>query len=506
VFRRLSVFAGGFDLDGATAVCADDTLAPADVLESVGTLVEQSLLVRVSPSGPGGAQRFRHLQSLRLYGLERLADAHEREQTQERLVTWLAGVAEDVQQRFTPGNRQSILEPERENLGHAVEWAIAREDDRQLVLATAYATSWRGSGYTAERRELLTTVLDRHRGTPAQRSAALVELAWFAIKHGEYAWADTLVTESVEIERARDQPFTLTNALSMMGFCRELLGDSAGALGYAAEALEVARRLNVPRFTAEHQHGLALALDHAGDVVGAARVIHEALTGIRAAADATWLLWPALHSAGEIALAREDTDTAENCFAEALHGDRTDPVNIAYNLEGLAIVAARRAQPHRALRLAAAAATIRTRLRSAAEPAWRHRLDPAVADARTSLGHAGSAAEAAGAAMSQDAAVAEALGESVAAAARTQPAAATPDNGLTHREEAVAVLVAEGLTNRQIATRLGIGERTVESHLEHLRRKLGLESRVQVALWAAQRHRLPGEPETTVRPPLSAMG
>jgi DNA-binding NarL/FixJ family response regulator len=59
------------------------------------------------------------------------------------------------------------------------------------------------------------------------------------------------------------------------------------------------------------------------------------------------------------------------------------------------------------------------------------------------------------------------------------------DAGETRREEEVAVLVAKGLTNRQIATRLGMGERTVESHLEHIRRKLALESRVQVALWAA---------------------
>jgi DNA-binding NarL/FixJ family response regulator len=100
---------------------------------------------------------------------------------------------------------------------------------------------------------------------------------------------------------------------------------------------------------------------------------------------------------------------------------------------------------------------------------------------------AGSAAEAAGAALSLAAAVADALGEP---AVGTEPAAGTPDNALTQREEEVAARVAEGLTNRQIATRLGAGERTIESHLEHIRRKLGVESRVQVALWAG-RHRVP---------------
>jgi non-specific serine/threonine protein kinase len=487
VFRRLSVFADSFDIDGAAAVCADETLSAADVLESVGTLVEQSLLVRVPAIGSDTAQRFRQLQSLRLYGLDRLADAHELEQTQERLVDWLVGLAEDAQRRFIPADHRSTLDRQRENLGNALDWAIARDDDRQVALATAYARSWRRDGFTAECRELLTTVLDRHRGVPAHRSAALDELAWFAINHGEYAWAHALVVESVEIERAGNEPFTLARALSMLGHCRELLGDPAGAIRCVTEAVQIARRLNEPQFTAKCQHDLALALKHAGDLTAAARTMDEALAGIRTAG-ATWLLCPALHSAGEIALARDDLDTAENCFAEALRGDRTDPVNAAYNMEGMAIVAVRRAQPERAVRLAAAAAAVRTRQRSTAEPGWRQRLDRAVAAARASLGSAGSAAAAVGAGLSLAAAVADALGEP---AVRTEPAAGTPDNALTQREEEVAVRVAEGLTNRQIATRLGVGERTIESHLEHIRRKLGVESRVQVALWAAGRHRVP---------------
>jgi DNA-binding CsgD family transcriptional regulator len=61
--------------------------------------------------------------------------------------------------------------------------------------------------------------------------------------------------------------------------------------------------------------------------------------------------------------------------------------------------------------------------------------------------------------------------------------------GLTVREREVAALVAEGLTNAEIGTRLGIGRRTVESHLERIRSRLGLQSRTDVAAWVVRTHR-----------------
>ena len=54
---------------------------------------------------------------------------------------------------------------------------------------------------------------------------------------------------------------------------------------------------------------------------------------------------------------------------------------------------------------------------------------------------------------------------------------------LSRREENIAGLVADGLTNREIAERLFISERTVDSHLEHVREKLAVNSRAQVAAW-----------------------
>lgn len=57
---------------------------------------------------------------------------------------------------------------------------------------------------------------------------------------------------------------------------------------------------------------------------------------------------------------------------------------------------------------------------------------------------------------------------------------------LTHRERAIAALIGEGMTSAQIAARLKIAERTVDSHAEHIRNKLGLHSRAQIAAWAVR--------------------
>src|SRR5262249_13903388 len=125
VLRRLSVFVGGFDLDGAVAVCADDTLSAAEVVESVGTLIESSLLARDPAAAPEAGHGFRQLQSIRLYGLDRLADANELEPTRQRLLAYLAGLVDAVMRRLVRAGRYAVFTREWENLGHAVDLAIA---------------------------------------------------------------------------------------------------------------------------------------------------------------------------------------------------------------------------------------------------------------------------------------------------------------------------------------------------------------------------------------------
>jgi DNA-binding CsgD family transcriptional regulator len=99
---------------------------------------------------------------------------------------------------------------------------------------------------------------------------------------------------------------------------------------------------------------------------------------------------------------------------------------------------------------------------------------------RTHLPYAGDAAAVIGAILGF-------LGQPAGAPAGAPTGA--PPGALTARQLQVAALVAEGLTNRQIAERLGIQERSAEGHLERIRQRLGVSSRAQVAAWWARGRR-----------------
>src|SRR5262249_62244245 len=131
-----------------------------------------------------------------------------------------------------------------------------------------------------------------------------------------------------------------------------------------------------PALRARPGHALARLRAEAGDPAEATEALERVVASCRTDGP-VWLLVSALHSLGETALVRDDPGTALDCFTEALAGDRDDPINLAYNLEGVAIVLAHRGEAEPALRLAGAAGALRDHLRSIAEPSWRQRVDSA---------------------------------------------------------------------------------------------------------------------------------
>jgi non-specific serine/threonine protein kinase len=159
------------------------------------------------------------------------------------------------------------------------------------------------------------------------------------------------------------------------------------------------------------------------------------------------------------------------------HPGRTEVVDCC---EVMAVVAAERGEPERALRLLGATARIREQHALSADPWWYDRLCGAEALARAAVTPtAARAATEAGARLSTSETVEYVLHGTLPG---TTAAAGSP---LTEREQRIAELVARGYTNHQIAARLFISNRTVAAHVSHIRAKLGLASRVQIAAWVA---------------------
>lgn len=152
VFRRLAVFAGGFTLDAAVAVCADDPAGEKDldVLVAIGRLVDKSLLV----ADDGGTQaRYRLLDTVRQYAADRLREAGETDTVQDRHLDHclaFAEVAEPELERDQDTWRMR-LETEHDNLRAALRWGLAVADpDRGRRLAAALARFWYVHGHTQE--------------------------------------------------------------------------------------------------------------------------------------------------------------------------------------------------------------------------------------------------------------------------------------------------------------------------------------------------------------------
>jgi DNA-binding CsgD family transcriptional regulator len=273
---------------------------------------------------------------------------------------------------------------------------------------------------------------------------AAYALALAALVEGDDARAATLLSEAVATSRGTGAQRALAYALTDLGgvACRQGDGDRAAAL--LAEGLALHRALG-------NQPGLADALIAAGVAVGR-RGDHDGAEVL-------------LREAAAVCQGLGDPERARRCLA------------------GLAEVAAAHGHYARAARLLGAALAPRDRPGPVLPPAERAAQERLAADVRAALG---ATATADGASPPPLAALAEALTPAGADApgrgpARRHPA---PPDGLTPREAAILRLIAAGRTNREIAGDLGVGVRTVESHVNNLYAKLHLRGRTEATAYA----------------------
>jgi len=193
----------------------------------------------------------------------------------------------------------------------------------------------------------------------------------------------------------------------------------------------------------------------------------------------------AVHLLSAVAVAESNLTEARQLQEEGLRIrlDLGDRGGVSLVLDSIAVRAAAQGKLERALRLSAAASALRERLRFSKPRDWHAFTAPRLAAARRALGAtAAGRAETEGLSLSFDQLGAYALEEETFVTATD---AVSGKAMLTKREAQLARLVAKGLTNAQIAARLGLSERTVDAHLEHIRSKLGVRSRAQVAAWVA---------------------
>jgi predicted ATPase/DNA-binding NarL/FixJ family response regulator len=555
LFRRLAVFAGGWTLEAAAAICGEANEPEADLLDRLAVLVD-SHLVRQDASG--GEPRFTFLETLREYASERLFASSESGQIYQRHSAYFLAFVEAADPKLKTGEQLvwlARLEAEHDNLRAALARSLGiagpwSNPAVALRLAGGLAWFWWMRGPYGEGRRWLNAALAAGEEAPAAaRAKALHGAGMMAFAQGDFGETVALQERSLALYREIGDTWGVADLLGSVGVARRRVNPAdERAVTLVEQGLALFRRLGDPWHTAWHLMVLAVPPRHDPSKEPAGTLLDEALTLFRQVGDA-WGTGVVLQNLARIATMRGNVARAESllgeaatllqtigdkrglsgiqwrqgilaqdrgelerasrCFAESLTlaRDTGDKPAIAVALLAMGKLLRQKGDTERAARLLGAVSAVLSggERTSLLLPGSIGELERELA--AVSAGPGASRAVAAleeGKAMALDQAIAYGIG-SVALTEPKPPSPGGQSTLLTPREHEVAVLLGHGLTNRQIADSLVITERTVAAHVEHILGKLGFTSRTQVALWAVEQKpirllpREPGRPQSSPR-------
>jgi predicted ATPase/DNA-binding CsgD family transcriptional regulator len=484
LWRRLAVFAGGFELEAAERVCAGGSLDRDQVLDALVHLVERSIVTR---DDVGGRARYRLLETVQQYARERLRGAGEEAEYLRRHRDWCGELAAWAREGWW-GPRQRVvldrLQTEHDNLRAALAYCQQAPDEAAAGLAICSDTwfFWNAQHHLREGARWLSTLLAASSDATPVRALALTALGTLHVMQGDGVAAAPVLDEAVALCRRLGEAGTLVLALGRLGSAAAVRGDVAAGAGLTGDALLLGRELGDPQSLATVLSLHARMTLGRGDPGGAVDLYRECVELCRQA-DEQWLRLraslPLAVTLSEMGGHAEAEQLMREGLAAARHLD--DERMMAWTVEGLAWMRAAQGQAEDAARLLGAATAIRTTEAGPANAADRARTERCRDQAVERLGERGfERAFSQGARLAPAAAVALALGEP---AERKAPRSAAGPPALSERESEIAKLVAEGLSNREIADRLFISVRTAENHVNHILVKLGLRSRAQLARW-----------------------
>lgn len=493
LLRAASVFPGSWSLAAAEEVLGDPGV---DVAAATESLVAHSLVQRVS--APGAPGSYRLLDSIREFAADQLAAHGEAVGVRDRHLRHFARLAVAAEAGFGSPDEalaQEWIRSEHANLRLALAQALDRgESETALPLSAALGWFELFHGSVGEARDAVEHALAQAASAakpPGDAHTGALLVAGVL--------AESLGLLTVAERRLRD---TLSRAeppgdLRRQAVAHAFLGHVARrSRRYDDAADEYTRALRLHEATGNaHSRAWAwydlglLALEQ-GDLARAASKLADAEVWFRDHHEPwsrAWALW----ALGEVRLRAGDDGAAVSSFAQAAatHHATDDLRGLAGCLEGLAAVACRRGHAEAAAKLLGAAEHMRRWV--GAPPATVSVVT--AAETRRSLG-------AKLGQLAADRMMAEGGRMSTAAALELSASVLGPTQGaatsaLTPRQREIAVLVAAGRTNRQIARTLGITEKTVEVHLGQAMRRLGAHSRSAVAVYAVEAGlRAPGAP------------
>ena len=371
LFCRLSVFAGGWTLDAAEAVCVGDGIEERAVIDLHSRLVAKSLVEMEPESGQGtGKARYRMLGTVQEYARDRLREEEGSAEVQRRHQDYFFAFAQEAARQLTGPEQAawvSRLEAEHENLRATIDGYLGSSPNARLALEMAGALGryWFVRGRWSEGRTLLSEILARPDACErtSARATALDWTAWLAHWQGDFEPALALGQESLSIWQDVGDALGTAQALNNLGAVTQELGDYAKSRQYHEKSLAFRRQMGDRRAIAVSLHNLGELYLRLGNYAQARAAYEESLPLFRevghlmGAADS-------LSSLGVVAENQGELDQARTYHEEALKNrrDRQDPMGTAESLYSLAELAARQGESGQARRYYAQSLAIRQEL------------------------------------------------------------------------------------------------------------------------------------------------
>jgi predicted ATPase len=452
LFRRLSVFAGGCTLEGVEAVCDAKADLDLDLLEGMASMVDKSLMQQVAQ--PNSESRFLMLETIREYAREKLEASMEEASTRRAHAAFCLVLAEEEGAEQGGAEWLECLTLENDNFRAALEWLTETgEADWGLRLGTALFRFWEMRELLAEGRDRLAKLLKiagaaTHTKT---RERALFAAGVLAEVQGDYASADSLMKESLDIARQLGDKKGAAVSLNALGVLARERGDVAVAQSLLEESLVLWKELGDQKAVGRSLSNLANVAKLQGDYPGARSLYAECLSIFRGVGDLPGVAW-SLNYQGDAARDQDDSAAARTLYEESLAifrelGDRWGIAGtladlgslareqgdyptahslyresltifrelehkrgIARLLECFACLSAAQLQAGRSLRLAGAAAALRQKIGAPRPPAEQTKLEAILDTSRKALTDvAGTAAWSEGWAMPMENGIDEAM-------------------------------------------------------------------------------------------------
>ncbi|HET6358910.1 ATP-binding protein [Streptomyces sp.] len=503
LWARMSVFADGCELEAAEEVCSGHGIAREEILDLIAGLVDKSILSREEYDP---LVRYRMPQTIQHYGRDRLRESGEEAAMIRGHRDWYLNLVTHLDTAwFGPGQLEwsTRLRMGQADLRGALDACLSEPTRIRSGLQMA-ATLWGrclGHGFLKDDRRWLDRALALDTEPSTDRAKALWAKGWLVLLQGDTESGHALLAECRALAQQLGDPLALAQAAQLAGLSALMSDNLPTAITALDNALDRYRSLGLAADEWGTTWLLALACtvndDPRARAFGAQCLdLSETHQAPLSTSHALWITalqhWRAGEPQKATALARK---------ALRLKQPFNDQLGIALCLDVLAWTAAADGRYQHAAILLGAGQMLW--LRSGAAPSAVSYLVTCHDECRKLL-HRTMGERALTDAVSQGMKLShnEAITYALYGKTTANPTAAGPfpqdTPSLTRRELQVADLVTQGLSNKEIAAKLVISQRTAEGHVEHILTKLGFTSRAQIAAWAAA-HTTPAP--ATAKPP-----